>query len=211
MRADDFVNARLAFGYVENSKHEALRRLVVERWAEVDRPPVNARLLEAIQTQIEKNLRLEAGVSPATIARILADAGAELRHPEIIESDAAWRQGRLDNSEKEFAQIRELTSAPLTDLRAAEDFIRNLETKRQKFEHRQERDELAQLKSLAIEARQAAQSISRNAEDGNIRLLQSEIAEWIKVWLQTPKLFDDWLELRRRSEEFRAKFSNDHA
>jgi len=27
------------------------------------------------------------------------------------------------------------------------------------------------------------------------------------VWLQTPNLFDDWLDLRRRSPDFRNKFS----
>ena len=31
------------------------------------------------------------------------------------------------------------------------------------------------------------------------RAEQAEIAEWLKVWIQTPILFADWLELRRRS------------
>jgi len=33
-----------------------------------------------------------------------------------------------------------------------------------------------------------------------------EISQWLMVWLQAPDLFSDWLELRRRSPEFRRKF-----
>ncbi len=35
---------------------------------------------------------------------------------------------------------------------------------------------------------------------------ETEIAEWFTVWLQTPEIFDDWLELRRRSANFREQF-----
>ena len=33
-----------------------------------------------------------------------------------------------------------------------------------------------------------------------------EIAEWLGVWLRTPELFVDWLDLRRASQDFRARF-----
>src|SRR5260370_5015132 len=36
---------------------------------------------------------------------------------------------------------------------------------------------------------------------------QAEVAQWLAVWLQSPSLFDDWLDLRRRSPDFRKKFS----
>ena len=40
------------------------------------------------------------------------------------------------------------------------------------------------------------------------RAEQEEIVEWLKVWIQTPSLFADWLELRRRSTDFQKKFSD---
>ena len=35
-----------------------------------------------------------------------------------------------------------------------------------------------------------------------------EISEWFRVWLETPNLFNQWLELRRSSEAFKEKFSD---
>lgn len=190
---------------MEKTGHDALRQLVVTCWEQLNRPAVSARVLATIRKRLAKQLRVDVAAGPAAIARILADEGAELRHPEIIESDAAWRQAMLNEATKEFAPIQ-AASAQLMDLRAADEFIRSLETMRQKFEREQNKDGLAQLKSLAIQARQAAISIAANANDERLERTQSEIAEWLTLWLQTPNLFRDWLELRRRSPEFRARF-----
>jgi hypothetical protein len=37
---------------------------------------------------------------------------------------------------------------------------------------------------------------------------KKEIAEWFRIWLETPDAFFDWLEVRRASPEFREKFGN---
>jgi hypothetical protein len=42
--------------------------------------------------------------------------------------------------------------------------------------------------------------------EGTLREQLKEIFEWLTVWLQSPELFSDWLDLRRHSPEFRAKF-----
>jgi len=36
---------------------------------------------------------------------------------------------------------------------------------------------------------------------------KQEIAAWFRVWLETPDLFFDWLELRKHSEEFQRMFA----
>jgi hypothetical protein len=33
-----------------------------------------------------------------------------------------------------------------------------------------------------------------------------EIAGWFRIWLETPDAFFDWLDVRKQSPEFRAKF-----
>ena len=207
MAEASFAAAAFLRLHVEKIGHDALRRLVVTCWEQLNRPAVSARVITTIRKQLTKQFRAHTGTSPAVIARILADEGADLRHPEIIESDAAWREAMLDEATKEFAQIQ-LAPEQLTDLLAAEELIRRLEAMRQKLEREQNKDGLAQLKSLAIQARQAAASIAGNANDAQLHRTQTEIAEWLKVWLQTPNLFRDWLELRQRSEEFRANFPN---
>ncbi|HEX9629921.1 MAG TPA: hypothetical protein VF961_07870, partial [Pyrinomonadaceae bacterium] len=61
--------------------------------------------------------------------------------------------------------------------------------------------------TIAVDARQLAHSMARNLSlDQTTRTVQAEIAEWLAVWIQTPSLFREWLELRRRSPEFRNQF-----
>ena len=45
--------------------------------------------------------------------------------------------------------------------------------------------------------------------DGSMRERLKEISEWLTVWLQSPELFSDWLDLRRRSPEYKKKFPED--
>jgi hypothetical protein len=60
---------------------------------------------------------------------------------------------------------------------------------------------------MAIEGRQAAELAARDpSADQRLRREQAEVAEWFAVWLQTPNLFEDWVELRRRSAQFRELF-----
>ena len=194
---------------MKEPEHMTARRLVLDCWERLNRPPVGARLLRNIQAHVAKQRGSDGALSPAAIARMLADEGAELRHPEIIERDVAWRQSMLREKAKEFAQAERLLSGEPLSLNAAEELIRNFDALRQKFEHEEAETALAdELKALAVQARKVAQSIAdHRSADEQLRATQSEIAEWLKVWLQTPALFNDWLELRKRSDEFRKKFS----
>ncbi len=182
--------------------------MVRDKWQALNQPPVGARLLAIIQKDIEKQFGESLTAGPAAIARMLADEGAELRHPEIIESDAAWRKSRIDHEAKDFGQVATFIGEPLT-LDSAAELIEELDALRQRFEHAQNERELRELNGLAIQARQAALSVTRNASDEELRITQNEIAEWLKVWLQTPNLFYDWLELRKRSAEFQQTFPSD--
>jgi hypothetical protein len=47
--------------------------------------------------------------------------------------------------------------------------------------------------------------------DSQQRQQAKEIAQWLGVWLQSPELFSDWLDLRRRSPEFQKRFPQDVA
>ena len=54
--------------------------------------------------------------------------------------------------------------------------------------------------------------LARNLADFNFtnrasRAEKAEIAGWLGVWLQQPELFPDWLDLRRRSEDYRRRFA----
>ena len=63
------------------------------------------------------------------------------------------------------------------------------------------------VRSLALKGKQRAESLSRNPRvKRELRLEKQEIASWFRVWLESPGMFFDWLELRRQSEEFRQRF-----
>jgi hypothetical protein len=49
--------------------------------------------------------------------------------------------------------------------------------------------------------------ISRNSKvEAQKRTEKEEIAGWFRIWLETPDAFFDWLDVRKQSPEFRAKF-----
>jgi len=68
------------------------------------------------------------------------------------------------------------------------------------------------VRSIVIKGRQRAESIAGNARVRvEKRGEKEEIASWFKVWLDLPDLFFDWLEMRKRSEDFQQMFSNHKA
>ena len=48
----------------------------------------------------------------------------------------------------------------------------------------------------------AAKSLIDREKEAQLK----EVSHWLTVWLQSPELFSDWLDLRRRSPEFRKRF-----
>ena len=190
----------------QSTAAQAAREVIVELWLELGRPPVDAQFLETVQLQLAKRSANPA-ISPASVARVLADEGAELRHPEIIESDVRWRESLVNSRMDKFAAVEALSSGARLNIEDAAVLISEMEKLRQEFERDEDGARLDELRTLAVDARQRAEAIGKSRKvDETGRGEQSEIAEWLKVWLQTPTLFENWLELRRRSEEFRKKF-----
>lgn len=137
----------------------------------------------------------------------MADEGAELRHPEIIESDVRWREPLVNSRMDKFAEVEPLSSGARLNIQDAAVLISKMEKLRREFEGDDDVSGLDELRALAADARQSAEAVGKNRKlNETVRGEQSEIAEWLKVWLQTPMLFENWLELRRRSHEFRRKF-----
>src|SRR6266852_484964 len=79
----------------KSSRASTRRDLLIEVWEALDCESVGARELEQIQQVLHEKLGAGAIESPATIARVVADEGAALRHPEVFESDLKWREGKL--------------------------------------------------------------------------------------------------------------------
>jgi hypothetical protein len=181
-------------------KSRTRRDLIIEVWERLDCESVGARELEEIAKAVAERFGLGALESPAAIARIVADEGAVLRHAEVLELDA--QQRTFDPYDAMFRNILKFS-----DLKQAAASIRNLENLRRKFARERDQKGLSRVRETALKGKQRALMISRNpkVEQGK-RAAKIEIAEWFTVWLQTPELFQDWLDLRQRSSDFRERF-----
>jgi len=183
------------------------RGLIIEAWERLGRAAIGEAELREIQKSVRRQFGEGVDESPAAIARVLADEGAELRHPEVIEFDARWREAKIENDKRQFKGIEDLLTGKPLRLKKAESLIKRLEKLRQRAESSGDLKASKEARNIAISGRQIAELL---AKDGKLtpiqRAEQVEIVGWLKVWMQTPSLFADWLDLRRRSPEFQKRF-----
>jgi hypothetical protein len=163
--------------------------LIIDVWKPMDKEVVGAPELESIQETIAE--RFGTSVSPASIARALADYGVRLGHPEILQADLHWRE------RNQLFTPEDLTFGTIDAANALIEKIESLggqsENERLRYEVRQFKTELDLL---------AANDKAPHRE------LAQEIAQWLTIWLQTPQIFSEWLSLRRSTADFQARFSS---
>jgi hypothetical protein len=179
------------------------RELMVEVWEHLDCESVGARELEAVLGAVRERFGEGALESPARVARLLADEGAELRHAEILDMDARWRT--QDPYEPMFRNV-----VKFSNFEEAAGTIRRLENLRKQFARKGDREGLRRVSEAALKGKRRAQMIAHNAKVvERKRAEKAEMAEWFTVWLNQPEIFEDWLALRRRSKDFRARFESE--
>ncbi len=184
------------------------QEFIVAQWLRLGGKAIGRRELRRIQRALHEKFGEGAVESPAKIARVLADEGAELRHPEVIEFDVKWREEKIEKETSEFKGLERFRDAKPVRLHEAESLIKKLEQTRQSSERNENKVNVQRLREIAIDVRQTAETLANDSTlTQRQRDEQAEIAQWLAVWLQTPNLFDDWLDLRRRSPDFRNKFS----
>lgn len=128
----------------------------------------------------------EKSQSPASLARRQADAGAELVHPDVLNTDVAWRSARLFTAE----ELNFDTPA------AAVAWMEELPRKNPP-------------RSTVLSLKRELELVAASSRTGeNDRQLARELAEWLTVWLQNPQIFPDWFVLRRNTAEFRQLFES---
>lgn len=159
---------------------------IVDLWERMETEVVGAAELRLIQDAVAERFGTVAIVSPASIARLLADSGARLGHPEILQADMQWRESRLTFTAEDLA---------LTDIASATALMERINSESSKESVRQLK---AELEALAKSVR----------ADQKRRELANEVAQWLTIWLQNPTIFAEWLDLRRSTPDFRARFSS---
>jgi hypothetical protein len=86
----------------------------------------------------------------------------------------------------------------------AESTIKALEKLCRKYRSASDKKGVEYCRQVALLGKHRAELISRNHKVSlQKRLQKQEIAHWFRIWLETPALFEDWLSLRKGTEEFR--------
>ena len=168
-------------------------QFIIDWWTENGNESAGAAELDQIQQALLERFGAHGRESPASIARLLADNGVRLRHPEVLEADVRWRE------REEFPpfMVEELTS-----IDAAIAWAENLNTI----------DDRPALRKAILQAKTELELVAKSMRlELPDRLIAAEVAHWLTVWLQNPAIFADWLVLRRESVEFRDRFSHKEA
>ncbi len=162
------------------------REINVQKWtpAEID--------------QLRRRLVAEHGEAGKTgsdyIADVLKDAGQSVVLNLQEEAEEQY--------EEEFEDL--LHFKTLVD---AEVSIMRLDELMRKFRAHGEHAAVDRVLNVARLGKRRAEMIAHNHKvEPQKRAEKEEIAGWFRIWLETPDAFFDWLDVRKQSPEFRAKF-----
>jgi hypothetical protein len=167
---------------------ETARAMGIQRWttAEVD--------------QLRRKLLAEYGEHGKTasdyIAEVLKAMGWKVQLTEREEAEERF--------EEEFEDILHFKT-----LKDAEVSLTRLDELLRRFKAHGEPAAMERVREIARLGKRRAEMISHNRKvEARKREEKKEIAEWFRIWLETPDTFFDWLEVRKASPDFTEKFGD---
>jgi hypothetical protein len=171
------------------------RQFILEVWERMETDTVGSveisRIQEAMAESLSADSRDLIQISPASIARILADEGACLRHPEILEADVRWRE-----RQEMIGLPGELNESSLIQL------LVSLIERFQSGESENKESAQKHTRQMALKLKGEFELIAahRNDLDGEFA---KEGAQWLQVFLETPEIARDWVALRTETPEYK--------
>jgi hypothetical protein len=148
--------------------------------------------------QLRRRLLAEYGEEGKTgsdyIADVLKDAGLKVALTLQEEAEEQY--------EEEFDDLLHFKT-----LEDAEVSIMRLDELMRKFQAHGEHAAVERVLSIARLGKRRAEMIARNPKvEPQKRTEKEEIASWFRIWLETPDVFFDWLDVRKQSPDFQAQF-----
>jgi hypothetical protein len=148
--------------------------------------------------QLRRKLLAEHGeagkTGPDYIAEVLKSEGWKVVLTQREEAEEEY--------EEEFEDLLHFKT-----LEDAEVSLTRLDELMRKFRAHSEKAAVERVLDVARLGKRRAEMIARNRKvDANKRAEKEEIADWFRIWLETPDAFFDWLDLRKQSPEFQKKF-----
>jgi ssDNA-binding replication factor A large subunit len=148
--------------------------------------------------QLRRRLLAEHGEEGKTgtdyIADVLKDAG--LKVVLTLQEEAE------EQYEEEFEDLLHFKT-----LEDAEVSIMRLDELMRKFNSHGEHAAVERVLNIARLGKRRAEMIARNHNvEAQKRAEKEEIANWFRIWLETPDIFFDWLDVRKQAPDFQARF-----
>jgi hypothetical protein len=148
--------------------------------------------------QLRRKLLAEHGeagkTGPDYIAEVLKSEGWKVVLTQREEAEEEY--------EEEFEDLLHFKT-----LEDAEVSLTRLDELMRKFRAHGEKAAVERVLDVARLGKRRAEMIARNRKvDAHKRAEKEEIANWFRIWLETPDPFFDWLDLRKQSPEFQKKF-----
>ena len=174
--------------------HVTKKQRILEVARELGRERFTPFEVEQVRRQLVARFGEEGKTSPEYIAEVLQAAGLRV----------------LWNTQQDIDELREEEFEDLlhfSTLEDAEMCLVRLDEMWRKYIVTGDRPAAERVLEIARLGRRRADMISRNRKvEPHKRAEKAEIAQWFKIWLETPEAFFDWLELRKKSEEYRGLF-----
>jgi hypothetical protein len=148
--------------------------------------------------QLRRRLQAEHGEAGKTSSEYIGD----------VLKTAGWKvlltlqEEAEEQYEEEFEDLLHFKT-----LEDAEVSIMRLDELMRKFRAHGEHAAVERVLGIARLGKRRAEMISRNHKvEPHKREEKVEIANWFRIWLETPDAFFDWLDVRKQSPDFRARF-----
>jgi hypothetical protein len=178
-------------------KRLSKQEMVLEIYDREAMGEVTAREIAIINEGLVAEYGEGGAMAPAEIARILRAEDLPVRYEQVF---------RMMTPTQKYENLFDAL-AYNDSLEEAERAIRRIDELWRGFDRQGDQTGVRFALQTARFAKQNAEDLAgaRQASPDAQRV-QAEIAQWFTVWLQTPDLFPQWLELRKASREFKRWF-----
>lgn len=153
--------------------------------------------IEIINSKLIEHYGLGGKTSAAYIAQILTLAGQQVYFTE----DLAQLELEENDNENSLHRLN------FDTLETAEKSLLFLDKRFKELQIEENHEGLFYCKDFAKRAKLRATLIAENEKlPKEKRDIKKEVAFWFEIWLSTPEIFKDWIELRKISKVFQEQF-----
>jgi hypothetical protein len=153
--------------------------------------------IRAIEAELRRQLGPAQRTSASYIATVLRAAG------KLVEYEDDYTEPALPEAYR--SQLEGVLK--FRTLEDAEQSLRRLDQVYRGYRASGDQTGMGLVWKLVVRGKNRTQRLATSSKvNRRTRFEKQEIAGWFRVWLETPEIFWDWLELRKQTNEFQTMF-----